>query len=484
MKAPSISLRRSVPSLARLRFAMLFSCVVPVSLFSLACFGSSSGLRAEHDPVALETEFAATTEAPEPASQSTPELASSPGADPARVPAGAAAPASSSAPFSAAKSQGAANSAVVPATSPGEPGVSPSTGVEPTSSAAREPNVASPTSAAQGPRAEPNGVQAATVVDPTRARLAVDPDEPFRIVARGLPSFVVPRDEKLVYEVILNLGIISPDVGKVTITSKVEPFRATPLLLASAAPAASGDQAVLSARAEGQYAVYTLDELITTAHLPQAFPAILHRSTQSGTENRKREVSLGYKDGKFVSVYRRDTHCKKCTQKSHFVEPTWAWQDAEHCEGCKRPEHRIWKDPVTRDAPEACVDMLTAVYVARAMVLEGRESADFQLMDRDELWDVHLKRGKSKKRIEVAAGEFDAYEITLETRVPKTETGRDESDFSGLFGIHGQLSIWVEAATGVPIWIRGVVPVGPIELDVGVELAAFRGTPREFKPLE
>lgn len=454
MKALPISLRRSVPSVERLRFAMLFSCVVPVSLLSLACFGSSSGLRAAHDPVAFEQVVVDPTVASEP----TPAPAD-----------GASA--------TLAGSEATAVSANAPqAAAPAPVAVS--------AASSSEPIAASAPSTTPSTSVEPNAPQAATLVDPTRARPAVDPDEPFRLVARGLPSFVVPRDEKLVYEVILNLGIISPNVGKVTITSKVEPFRATPLLLASAAPAASGEQAVLSARAEGQYAVYTLDELITSAHLPQAFPAILHRSTQSGTENRKREVSLGYKDGKFVSVYRRDTHCKKCTQKSHFVEPTWAWQDAEHCEGCKRPEHRIWKDPVTRDAPEACVDMLTAVYVARAMVLEGRDSADFQLMDRDELWDVHLKRGKSKKRIEVSAGEFDAYEITLETRVPKTETGRDESDFSGLFGIHGQLSIWVEAATGVPIWIRGVVPVGPIELDVGVELSAFRGTPREFKPLE
>lgn len=464
MKAFSTSWDRSGPSFARLRFAMLLSCVVPVSLLSLACIGSSSGARAQHDPVAFETELVDSTA----------------GAQDASSP-----------------QRGAAEPAVVAAVSQGERGAtaaspatssaalhsgSPSAG-EPTAGTAADPAL-SATLATPSALAEPNAAQAATLIDPTRARPATDPDEPFRITARGLPSFVVPRDEKLVYDVILNLGIISPDVGKVTITSKVEPFRATPLLLASAAPAPSGEQAVLSARAEGQYAVYTLDELITTAHLPQAFPAILHRSTQSGTENRKREVSLGYKDGKFVSVYRRDTHCKKCTQKSHFVEPTWAWQDAEHCDGCKRPEHRIWKDPVTREAPEACVDMLTAVYVARAMVLEGRETADFQLMDRDELWDVHLKRGKSKKRIDVAAGEFDAYEITLETRVPKSETGRDESDFSGLFGIHGELSIWVEATTGVPIWIRGVVPVGPIELDVGVELSAFRGTPRGFKPLE
>jgi hypothetical protein len=144
----------------------------------------------------------------------------------------------------------------------------------------------------------------------------------------------------------------------------------------------------------------------------------------------------------------------------------------------------VWKDPVTREAPEGCVDMLSAVYVARAMILEGRESADFQLMDRDELWDVKLTRSKSTKRIEVAAGEFDAYEVTLETHVPKTEKGRDASDFTGLFGIHGELSIWVERKTGVPIWIRGVVPAGPLELDVGVELQGFRGTPREFKPLD
>ncbi|MCE9593251.1 MAG: DUF3108 domain-containing protein [Planctomycetes bacterium] len=423
-----------------------------VSAFALnACFSwGGSGPRAEHDPVALESwtdggESIAATSTETPGEVPSPEPERTMGAKPA--------PASGS--------------------------ISDATqlGTEATGIALAAAPVADVREAPQD--------QASAAPDPSKATSeASDSNDLFRVSGHGMPVILIPRDEKLVYDVTLDLGIITPDVGKVTIMSKVESLRANPLLLDPKGAKPAGEQAVISARAEGQYAVYELDELITTAHLPQVFPSLLHRSTQSGTENRQREMSLGYKDGKFVSVYRRDAHCKGCKLKSHFVEPTWAWQDAHHCDGCKRVEHRVWRDPVARDAPSGCVDMLSAVYVARTMILEGRDAADFQLMDRDELWDVRLRRGKSTKRIEVPAGEFDAYEITLETGVPKTETGRDASDFSGLFGIHGELSIWVEATTGVPIWIRGLVPIGPIELDVGVELAGFRGTPREFKPRE
>ncbi|MBI5432970.1 MAG: DUF3108 domain-containing protein [Planctomycetes bacterium] len=462
--------------------ALVIASILP------ACFGSSGPfVRATHDPVTVEV---AVVESDSPVETGFDAAVAPTDAAAGEAHAVAARPSTEEAahaskpdePSNSGESQ-VATAAVAP-TSPkvSERGSVAAPRSEPTVEPATGAATAIPASTT--PALVPGAQAGAVLRDPNKAHAPSDPNAPFLLSDHGLPSMQIPRDEKLVYDVILNLGVISPDVGKVTITSKVEPFRASPLLLASADPATHAEQAVVSARAEGQYAVYTLDELITTAHLPQAFPALLHRSTQSGSENRKREMTLGEKDGKFVCVYRRDTHCKKCNLKTHFVEPTWAWQDAHHCEGCKRVEHRLWKDPVTRDAPSGCVDMLSAVYVARTMILEGRETVEFQLMDRDELWDVKLKRGKSTKRIEVPAGEFDAFEITLQTGVPKSETGRDEADFSGLFGIHGELSIWVEATTGVPVWIRGLVPVGPIELDVGVELAGFRGTPRAFKPIE
>lgn len=487
MKFPAGAAHRPrSPQIPSWRSRMLI--LVAASLLS-ACLGSSGPtVRATHDPVALEPEPPVSAAAPavlepgetaswaEPAglraelggAPDVPEATRTEAPTDARGVAGRAPPSQPIA--SGAPSAGAAAPASTPAAkTAAEPG--PGLG---------EPRGAAPRAAQGDAQGQVDG---ATLSDPTKVHAPVDPEVPFRVPGAALPALAIPRDEKLVYDVTLNLGVISPDVGTVTIASKVEPFRASPLLLAAASPTSAGEQAVLSARAEGSYAVYTLDELITCAHLPQSFPSILHRSTQSGSENRRRELMLGRRDGKFVSVYRRDAHCKKCSQKAHFIEPTWAWRDAAHCSGCKRAEHRVWRDPVTRDAPEGAVDMLSAVYVARTMILDGRETADFQLMDREELWDVRLKRGKSKKRVEVPAGEFEAYEITLQTSVPSSETGRDEADFSGLFGIHGELSIWVEAKTGVPIWIRGVVPVGPIELDVGVELAAFRGTPRDFKPL-
>jgi hypothetical protein len=303
---------------------------------------------------------------------------------------------------------------------------------------------------------------------------------PLRILrGEGELPILVPRDEELVFQVSLNLGILGdPRVGTVTISSRVDPYHATPLLI-DGEPRLQGERATVSALAEGRYAVYELHELITTILVPQEWPSVIHRNRQWGTENRQNELLIGEKDGQFVASYRSDRHCKGCLLRSHFVKPSWVWQDEHHCKKCKRAEHRVWRDPKTIALPEGTLDMVSAVMLARTMVREGVERVSFPMLDKDELWHVVVTRG-ARRTLATPAGRFDAVQVLLNTRPPPGEKGREE-DFEGMFGIHGTIDIWMEAKSGVPVLIHGLVPAGPLDLDVNIALSSFRGTPSEFR---
>ncbi|HTF90659.1 MAG TPA: DUF3108 domain-containing protein [Planctomycetota bacterium] len=293
----------------------------------------------------------------------------------------------------------------------------------------------------------------------------------------GEVPLTIPRHETLTYAVHVNLGWLgNPAVGRVTLTSNVRPFY-------SATPGQSvGEQALLSGRADGSYQVYTLDNTISSALLPQAWPRTIHRNVQTGTESRSREIMLGVIDGKESSRYRSDGHCKGCKDKAHFVSGSWPWQDDAHCKKCKRPEHRVWKEPKAREIPAGTLDMLTAVYLARSLVIDGRERVEFPLIDRTDLWQVQLSRGRHKL-VETEAGKFDAVQVELRTGPPEGTPAGESTKFEGLFGIHGTISIWMDAISGVPVQIEGQVPAGPVDLDVTIILVKASGTPSSFTPL-
>ena len=183
----------------------------------------------------------------------------------------------------------------------------------------------------------------------------------------------MPRDEELKFEVSLDFGVLGdPTVGTVVVSSKVEPFvSASPLLVGGGDAVTDGERVALEARAHGGYAVYKMDESISTLLLPQEWPSAIHRMTQTGTENRRRELLLGTIDGRPTASYRSDDHCKGCDRPEHFVSPNWPWEKPHHCKKCKRAEHRVWLPSETRRSRPNSVDMVTAVFLARSMVAGG-----------------------------------------------------------------------------------------------------------------
>jgi len=291
-----------------------------------------------------------------------------------------------------------------------------------------------------------------------------------------------PRDEELVYVVSVDLGIFGePSVGRVNMSSLVRPYVPDGSTEVRFDEERTVEQALVSARARGEYQVYTLDETIRTAFQPLSWPRLAHESIQRGTENRHRQLDIGLRDGRGSSSFRSDGHCKGCKDEAHFVDSTFFWNKRSHCDGCKGASHRIWREPVRMEVPEGAVDMVTGVMLARTVVAQGKESAKFTLVDRDELWEVEISRGTVAQR-KVEAGEFDAIEVLLRTRPPEGTVGRDD-DFRGMFGLHGSISIWMHPTSGVPVEISGRIPAGPLELDVMIELESYRGTPASFAPI-
>jgi hypothetical protein len=321
---------------------------------------------------------------------------------------------------------------------------------------------------------------------PTRPVLGGD--ETFLIVERGpnnLP-LAIPRDEQLDYDVIVDAKILGNiDAGDVTLASGVEALPAgLPPASDPARRVVRMESGWIQSHARGKHMGYTLDHELKSRLLSQQWPSIFYTDTQSGSENRRREMKLGFLNGEFTAWMRSDGHCRGCDSQDHFIESNWPWGDPYHCKKCKRAEHRVWRDATQRAIPADSVDMLSAVYLARSLIREGLDEAHFPLVDRQRVWSVELRRGITR-RIEVPAGKFDCAKVELNTSVmagtPEEEVSGEK--FQGMFGIQGQLSIWLETKSGVPVLIQGELPVPVVgELDVSVQLKKYRGTTPGFQP--
>jgi len=299
----------------------------------------------------------------------------------------------------------------------------------------------------------------------------------------GKSGVWVPKAETLEFDVLVDLPIFGKvTAGQVVLSARVEPYVSA--LLASKVPAAPREwMGSIESVATGSHLGYTLHQVLKSRILPQAFPSTYYTDTQTGSENRRREIKIGTQDGKSVDVYRHDGHCKGCTNREHFIDSNWLWGKPSHCDSCKRGEHRVWRPARSREVPEGTLDMLSAVYLARTMVREGRAAETLQMVDELKLWNVQLAQGE-KKRIEVPAGRFDCVEMRLKSSLPPGEPPPKDG-FEGLFGLKGTIQVWFDSRCGVPVQIQGEFPIKLLssELDVYVQLKGFRGAPREFVPL-
>ena len=280
------------------------------------------------------------------------------------------------------------------------------------------------------------------------------------VPAPGKPGVLIPREERLTYQVYVDLSLVESNVGTVTQTCTVAEQRA-PLIVAQSKPAA-GDAASIKLEAEGSYFWYELKSTLETRVLPQEWPRMKYsQESESSRGTRRREVMLGRKDGKWISSYRGDTS-----------------------KGAP-PGTRIWRQAEEREVPEGTLDMLTSVFMARALIAEEKETMTFPLIDKDRLWNLTLRRGE-EQRMQVGAGEFDAVEVVLEPEpYPGEDMEEKAKEFEGVFGIHGTIHLWVDKKTGIAVRIQGDLPIndGMITLGIDVLLDSYSGTTPEFAPL-
>jgi hypothetical protein len=298
----------------------------------------------------------------------------------------------------------------------------------------------------------------------------------------GFPSIVVPRDEQLFYGVSINLRLLGDlTVGQVILSSGIEPYVPPLPLPGERAPVANGREvAWIHSLASGYYLGYRLVHNLDVRLLPQDWPSVYYRDTQNGTENRRSELKIGQQNGALTASYLKDGHCHGCNNPAHFVNSGFLWHKLEHCRKCKAAEHRVWKETESRTVPAGSTDLLSAVFLARTMVEDGIQELTFPVVNEQTLWTLTVRAGKHK-RVTTSAGKFDCVMITLETAVPPGEP--KEEKFTGLFGIRGDIRIWMEAKTGVPVVIQGDLPVPVLgKLEVNVELEKYSGTPAEFVP--
>jgi hypothetical protein len=277
-----------------------------------------------------------------------------------------------------------------------------------------------------------------------------------------LPALAISREERLVYRTYLD-ALFTSDVGTVTQTCTVRAKEA-PLVLLKPEPGVTGEVASIKLEAKGSYFVYDFESVLETSIQPEAWPRLVYRQrSESNRGLRQREVLLGQRDGKLLSSYRGDTN-------KGAPEGT-----------------RIWRPAVERSVPEGTLDMLTAVFMARALVRSDESQLSFPLIDKTRLWNLTLRRGERRK-IETGAGTFDALEVVLEPKpYPGEEMKEKEKQFEGVFGIRGSIHLWVDVKTGIAVRIQGTLPVGGedgiLKLGIDVQLDSYSGTPPEFAPL-
>jgi len=132
------------------------------------------------------------------------------------------------------------------------------------------------------------------------------------------------------------------------------------------------------------------------------------------------------------------------------------------------------------EIPAGALDMISSIFLARELVRTQGPAVDFPLLDKDGWWDLTMVLG-DRAQIKVPAGTFACQAVKLDPKPPANSDNRKE--FKGLFGIHGTLSIWLHEGTGVPVKIEGIVPLGPLNLDVAIVLANFTDTEKAFAPM-
>jgi len=86
---------------------------------------------------------------------------------------------------------------------------------------------------------------------------------------------------------------------------------------------------------------------------------------------------------------------------------------------------------------------------------------------------VSLRRGGTRK-IKTPAGTFDCMRVLIGPQLAAGDGLGDEAAarFEALFGLHGDIGVWVDKAGGFPVVIEGSAPFGPFDVAVKASLTS------------
>ena len=230
----------------------------------------------------------------------------------------------------------------------------------------------------------------------------------------------------------------------------------------------------LEARAFGEKFGYILKTRILTVLDPVDFRPIEHQSSEQGTERRHKTLRFREDGADFLRL----KHCrdKECEDPTHRVKqpkmhgPIPWGTELVHCDDrdCTSRGHYAWRTRTEHRFEDSYVDLLSAIYLAREADLEpGAEPLVIPVISDTRRWKVRV-RSLARKRLTVAAGEFDAVQLVLE---PLIDDDAEKTErFEGLFGLNGAIRIWVDVEDRRPILIEGNLPFAFLDLKAKIEL--------------
>jgi hypothetical protein len=292
------------------------------------------------------------------------------------------------------------------------------------------------------------------------------------------PRSWLPADETLRFKVEVSLGPVRGlDVGQVVLHASLAPGPVANALEASAEPEGSRRLVgTLESRAEGGYLGYEAIHTYQVLWYAGEGTRIEQLELLRGSHTKSRQVALGEIDGRWQREYRRDHHCKGCEDPSHMIQGRPPWSRTRHCRDCERPEHHVWQEAEYQEVPSDSVDVLSAIYLARGFLRSEADELELHVANKDKLWSVRVARGE-RAEIETEAGTFDCTRILIGPRLAQGDPLGEESKerFEALFGLHGNISVWVEHERAFPVRIEGEAPFGPFDVAIRASLSSRQG---------
>ena len=228
-------------------------------------------------------------------------------------------------------------------------------------------------------------------------------------------------------------------------------------------------QLVLQAHAKGGVPSYPLDATITSRLREADF--LMRSSDSHRLKPRYKRRALHFHDR--GADYLKHKHCEApslCHNPKHLV----ALPDGSrgHCTDyadCKNPDHFVWSLRYRHRFAGRAWDMLAGLYLARGLPVEvGASSPPIRVVSNRNMWDVAIKAERDET-LTVPAGTFDCVRITLDTQPANDYARAHEDEVEGPFGLHGNVVLHADKATGQIVRVRGKVKLGAT-FDVQVRL--------------